>query len=122
MAAGGFRKHVVVPDLLQHRRVVVPSIVIHMLHQPLLGPSPMQIPADVLIIRSVRDAIRRLVADFLGGIEDPIRKLVEIALFQVVGFQEPDIIAFLRLAQPPEIAGVLAGLVDAVDDPKVEPV
>ena len=82
-----------------------------------------QVEDNVFVVRALARAAGCMVADHVEPLGEAGLELVEVAFFQIVGFEEPPVVIFHREEKAVEVAVILVrGLLGVLDDAEVEPV
>ena len=102
--------------------VAIPVRVVGVGVQPVGGFEPIEIVFDVEEIRRIGWGESSLVAQLVEARIEVVHEFVEVALGQIVSFEEVGVVFFLRPVQAPEVAGVLVRprLARTPDDAEVE--
>ena len=102
------RPEVVMPDRLADGVVAIPVIPVHVCAQPVNGARGPELLADVLEVPVVGDSGSALVSLDLVAVEDAVLELVQVAVLELVGVEEPRVVILHGEVHAPKVACVLA--------------
>jgi len=101
-------EHIVMPYRFGNSMVAIPLVAIHVVAYEVRCCGMLEIPSDILIIRSVADGLGSLIAQLTQTFINLVGQLVQVAFGQTQPLQERTVIIFKRKVKSEKITFILA--------------